>query len=84
MDASDAKLITEQEIWVAINPYQKNQAFDYANGDVYKWKCHQRILARKFDLKPLPYEGECFRLAEAMKKNGVVCHAIVNENKLLD
>jgi len=54
MDASDAKLIAEQEIWAATNTYQKNYAFDYANGDVYKWKRRWRILTQKFDLKPLP------------------------------
>lgn len=82
MNASDAELITEQEIWVATDPYAKNQAFNYANGDVYKWKHLWGILAEKFDLDPLPYEGEGFSLVEAMKDKNLVWDAIVNENKL--
>jgi len=65
-------LIPEQEIWASPNPYQENYAFHHANGDVYKWKCHWRILAQKFDLEPLPYEGEGFSLDEAMKDKGLV------------
>jgi len=82
MDASDADLIAEQEIWAATDPYAKNQAFNCTNGDVVKWKHLWRIIAEKFDLEALPYEGEGFSLAEAMKDKGPVWDAIVQENKL--
>lgn len=84
MDASHAELITEQEIWAVIDACQNKQAFHYANGNVYKWKFHQRILAQKIDLEPLPYEGEGFSLDEAKKDKGLVQDAIFNERKLLD
>jgi len=82
MDASDAELIAEQEIWAATDSYAKNQAFNCANGDVYKWKHLWRIIAEKFDLESLPHEGEGFSLVEAMKDKGPVWDAIVGENKL--
>eukprot|EP00253_Pinus_taeda_P031333 PITA_31333 len=82
MDASDADLIAEQEIWAATDPYAKNQAFNCANGDVFKWKRLWRIIAEKFDLEPLSFDGEGFNLAEAMKDKGPVWDAIVRENKL--
>eukprot|EP00253_Pinus_taeda_P026906 PITA_26906 len=82
MDISDADLIAEQEIWAATDPYAKNQTFNCSNGDVFKWKHLWGIIAEKFDLEPLPYKGEGFSLAEAMKDKGPVWDAIVRENKL--
>lgn len=70
MDAFDAYLIGEQQIW------------GVTNGEVYKWKCLWRMLTVKFDLEPLPYEGECFILGGVIKNKGLTCHAIANENKL--
>jgi len=81
-DMSDADLIAEQEIWAATDPYAKNQAFNCINGDVFKWKHLWGIIAEKFDLEPLPYQGEGFSLAETMKDKGLVWDAIVRENKL--
>ena len=74
----------KHEIGATKYPYPKNQAFNYTNGDVYKWKCLCRLLPYKFDLEPLPYEGEGFSLVEVMKDKSSVWDAIVNENKLLD
>jgi len=82
VDISDAELIAEQEIWAATYPHAKNQAFNCSNGDVLKWKRLWGIIAEKFDLEPLPYKGEGFSLAEAMKDKGPVWDALVRENKL--
>ncbi|KAH9310595.1 hypothetical protein KI387_025630, partial [Taxus chinensis] len=82
VDASDAELIAEQEIWAAIDPYAKNQAFNCANGDLFKFKKLWKLMAEEFELEVLPYEGEGFSLAEAMKDKGPVWDAIVKENNL--
>ncbi|KAH9310591.1 hypothetical protein KI387_025626, partial [Taxus chinensis] len=58
MDVSDAELIAEQEIWAATEPYAKNQAFNITNGDVFKWKKLWKLMAEKFELEVLPYDGE--------------------------
>ncbi|KAH0977873.1 hypothetical protein GBA52_027592 [Prunus armeniaca] len=50
-DASDADLIAEHEIWAAVDPYAKNEAFNCSNGDVYKWKHLWRVLAEQFDME---------------------------------
>eukprot|EP01018_Ginkgo_biloba_P015825 Gb_22743 [translate_table: standard] len=82
MDVSGAELIAEQEIWAATDSYAKNQAFNCSNGDVFKWKQLWRLIAEKFHLEMLPYEGEGFSLAEEMKDKGPIWDAIVKENKL--
>ncbi|GLJ30618.1 hypothetical protein SUGI_0606310 [Cryptomeria japonica] len=82
VEVSDAELIAEQEIWAAVEPCAKNQAFNCSNGDVVKWKKLWKLIAEKFELEMLPYEGEGFSLAEAMKDKGPVWEAIVKENNL--
>ncbi|GLJ25473.1 hypothetical protein SUGI_0487670 [Cryptomeria japonica] len=83
VDASDAELIAEQEIWAAIDPYAKNMAFNCVNGDVFRWKKLWKLMAEKFELEVPSYEGEGFSLAKAMKDKGPVWDAIVKENNLL-
>ncbi|CAB4320952.1 unnamed protein product [Prunus armeniaca] len=46
-----ADLIAEHEIWAAVDPYAKNEAFNCSNGDVYKWKHLWRVLAEQFDME---------------------------------
>ncbi|PKI42611.1 hypothetical protein CRG98_036993 [Punica granatum] len=36
--AGDADLIAEQQIWAAVDPYARNEAFNCSNGDVFRWK----------------------------------------------
>ncbi|GFY89533.1 pentatricopeptide repeat (PPR) superfamily protein [Actinidia rufa] len=43
-DASDADLIAEHQIWAAVDPYAKNEAFNCSNGDVFKWKHFWKVL----------------------------------------
>ncbi|GAY54132.1 hypothetical protein CUMW_154310 [Citrus unshiu] len=44
--ASDADLIAEQQIWAAVDPYARNEAFNCSNGDVFKWKHLWKIVTR--------------------------------------
>lgn len=85
LDASDADLIAEQEIWAAVDPKAKNEAFNCSNGDVFKWKHLWRVLAEKFELE---YEefidgSERLSLVEMMKDKGEVWDKIVKENGLV-
>ncbi|XP_020101838.1 3-oxo-Delta(4,5)-steroid 5-beta-reductase [Ananas comosus] len=68
-DASDADLVAEHQIWAAVDPFAKNEAFNCSDGDVYKWKHLWPILADQFGVDWVGYEGEekRFKLAEAME-----------------
>ncbi|KAL9254903.1 (S)-8-oxocitronellyl enol synthase CYC2-like protein [Drosera capensis] len=84
--ASDADLIAEQHIWVAVDPYAKNEAFNINNGDVFKWKHLWKVLAERFGVKYEEYdeaEGG-FSLAERMGVKGKVWEEIVKENDLVE
>ncbi|XP_062108999.1 3-oxo-Delta(4,5)-steroid 5-beta-reductase [Humulus lupulus] len=81
--ASDADLIAEQQIWAAVDPYAKNEAFNCSNGDVFKWKHFWKVLAEQFGIEEYGFEeGVSFKLTELMKDKGPVWEEIVKENQL--
>ncbi|KAG0492667.1 hypothetical protein HPP92_006065 [Vanilla planifolia] len=82
--ASDADLIAEQQIWAAVDPYAKNEAFNCSNGDVFKWKHFWKILAEQFGVEAVGYRGEegTFKLEEAMAGKEKLWEQIVRENQL--
>ncbi|KAI8550030.1 hypothetical protein RHMOL_Rhmol06G0072600 [Rhododendron molle] len=84
-DAADAELIAEHQIWAAVDPGAKKEAFNCTNGDVFKWKQMWELLAQEFGVELVGYkEGQEQRsLEEMMKDKGPVWDAIVRENGLL-
>eukprot|EP01018_Ginkgo_biloba_P021185 Gb_19216 [translate_table: standard] len=65
---TNAELVAEQLIWVVSDPHGKNQAFNYTNGNVFRWKRLWKILAKKFELEGEEYRGEGFSMLEAIKE----------------
>ena len=53
-DVTDADLVSEQMIWAAAHPAGHDQAFNVANGDVFRWRWLWPQLAGWFGL---PWEG---------------------------
>ncbi|KAK3013895.1 hypothetical protein RJ639_009423 [Escallonia herrerae] len=83
-DVSDADLIAEQQIWAAVDPYAKNEAFNISNGDVFKWKHFWKVLAEQFEVECGEFEdGVKVSLVEEMKDKGPVWDEIVKEKGLL-
>ncbi|XP_024966166.1 3-oxo-Delta(4,5)-steroid 5-beta-reductase-like [Cynara cardunculus var. scolymus] len=84
-DASDADLIAEHQIWAAVDPIAKNEAFNISNGDVFKWKHLWKILAEQFEVENGGFreDGEKKSLGEMMKDKGGVWDEIVKEKGLL-
>ncbi|KAL3515348.1 hypothetical protein ACH5RR_022250 [Cinchona calisaya] len=82
-DCSDADLIAEHQIWAAVDPYAKNEAFNVSNGDVFKWKHFWKVLAEQFGVEYEEYEGEKLSLKEMMKNKGPVWDEIVREKGLV-
>ncbi|CAL4931707.1 unnamed protein product [Urochloa decumbens] len=83
---SDADLIAEQHIWAGVEPMAKNEAFNCSNGDVCTWKRLWPVLAARFGLEWVGYEGEERRpkLAEAMAgKDEALWEGIVEEEGLV-
>ena len=49
-DVTDADLLAEQMIWAGTHPAGRDQAFNTANGDVFRWRWLWPQLARHFGL----------------------------------
>ncbi|KAG6489878.1 3-oxo-Delta(4,5)-steroid 5-beta-reductase-like [Zingiber officinale] len=84
-DASDADLIAEQQIWAAVDPYARNEAFNCSNGDVFKWKHLWAALAEQFGVEAVGYQEdtERFTLEEAMRGKEALWADIVAEHDLV-
>ncbi|KAL7206402.1 hypothetical protein ACSBR2_019174 [Camellia fascicularis] len=84
-DASDADLVAEHQIWAAVDPYAKNEAFNCSNGDVFKWKHFWKVLAEQFGVECGEFEdGLNLKLEEMMKDKGPVWDEIVREKGLVE
>uniref|UniRef100_A0A7N0UEB6 PRISE-like Rossmann-fold domain-containing protein n=1 Tax=Kalanchoe fedtschenkoi TaxID=63787 RepID=A0A7N0UEB6_KALFE len=83
-DASDAGLVAEQQIWAAVDPNAKNEAFNCSNGDVFRMKELWRILAEEFGLEweEVGDMHEGFDLGEMMKDKGPMWEEIVSSHGL--
>ncbi|KAM3235770.1 hypothetical protein P3L10_015807 [Capsicum annuum] len=83
-DCSDADLIAAHQIWPAVDPYAKNEAFSVSNGDFFKWKHFWKVLAEQFGVEPAEcYEGKRCTLTKMMKDKGTVWDEIMKENGLV-
>lgn len=88
--ASDADLIAEQQIWAAVDPNAKNEAFNCSNGDVFKWKQLWGVLAEQFGVEYVEFdereeeeEGRRRSMVERMKGKEKVWEEIVRAEGLL-
>ncbi|PRQ22799.1 putative 3-oxo-5-beta-steroid 4-dehydrogenase [Rosa chinensis] len=81
-DVSDADMIAEHEIWAAVEPYAKKEAFNCSNGDVFKWKHLWGLLAEQFEVVPAGVHEE-LSFEEMMKDKGPVWDEIVREHGLV-
>ncbi|XP_015885029.3 3-oxo-Delta(4,5)-steroid 5-beta-reductase [Ziziphus jujuba] len=81
--ASDADLVAEQQIWAAVDPYARNEAFNCNNGDVFKWKHLWKVLAEQFGIENYGIEeGDSLSLVDWAKGKENVWEEIVRENQL--
>ncbi|PHT48394.1 hypothetical protein CQW23_12602 [Capsicum baccatum] len=98
-DCSDADLIAEHQIWPAVDPYAKNEAFSVRNrgrpkkywGEVIRRDMEQLQLTedmtldrKQFGVEPAKcYEGKRCTLTKMMKDKGTVWDEIMKENGLV-
>jgi nucleoside-diphosphate-sugar epimerase len=66
-DVTDADLLGEQLIWAGTHPEAENEAFNIANGDVFRWRWLWPRIAEFFGLDWEGFEGEPRLLADQMR-----------------
>jgi nucleoside-diphosphate-sugar epimerase len=65
-DVTDAKMLAEHMIWAATTKAAANEAFNVANGDVFRWKWLWQQIAGWFGLDPAGFDGTISSLESQM------------------
>lgn len=80
MEVTDAGLLARATVWAATDPGSRNQAYNIANGDLFRWSAMWPAIAGFFDLEvapPLPME-----LAAVMADKGPLWDRMVARHGL--
>jgi len=83
-DMTDADLLAEQMIWAGTHPAGANEAFNTANGDVFRWRWMWPQLAAYFGVEWEGYEGEVRTLESRMGGMGDAWREIVARHGLVE
>lgn len=65
-DVTDAQVLAEHMIWAATTEAAHNEAFNVANGDIFRWKWLWKQLADWFSIEPIGFDGTIHSLEEEM------------------
>jgi nucleoside-diphosphate-sugar epimerase len=85
-DLTDARLLAQQLLWASTTAAARNQAFNIANGDVFRWSWMWNRVASWFDVEAEELEGEGIPLetqlagAEPVWKQIAAKHCLVESN----
>jgi len=83
-DVTDASLLAEQMVWAATSAAGRNQAFNTANGDVFRWRWLWPRLAKLFGVTPVGFDREPRPLAPRMDNAAEIWSGIANRYNLIE
>jgi len=83
-DVTDADLLAEQIIWAGTHPEGRNQAFNIANGDVFRWRWLWPKVAEYFGLEWEGFETEPRTLVAAMADSADIWREIAERHDLVE
>jgi len=83
-DVTDAELLAEQILWCATDERGQNEAFNIANGDVFRWRWLWPQIAEHFGLEWEGFAGEPRPLELAMADTEGTWREIVARQNLVE
>ncbi len=83
-DVTDAELLSEQLIWASTNPEGENEAFNIANGDVFRWRWFWPQIAEYFGLEWEGFNEAPRPLDARMQGMAEVWSTIAERNNLVE
>ena len=83
-DVTDADLLAEQLVWASTAPEGENEAFNIANGDVFRWRWMWPRLAAYFGLPWEGFEGEPRPLEPRMTDASEIWRRIAEKHDLVE
>jgi nucleoside-diphosphate-sugar epimerase len=81
-DITDARLLAKQIVWASTEPNARNEAFNTANGDVFRWKRLWRDIADYFGVEVGEYPGAYNSLEARMKDMGAIWECLTEKHGL--
>jgi nucleoside-diphosphate-sugar epimerase len=81
-DVTDARLLARHLAWAATTAAARDQAFNVANGEVFRWRWLWPRLAALYGVEAAPYPGHASPLEEQMRDAGPVWDRIVERHGL--
>lgn len=82
-DVTDARILAEQLIWASTTPEAKNEAFNVANGDVFRWSQLWYEIADWFGIEAQGFNGTMQPLDDRLKGYAGIWKNIAEENGLI-
>jgi nucleoside-diphosphate-sugar epimerase len=82
VDITDGRIISKHLLWAATKPAARNNAFNIANGEVFRWNWMWPKLAAYFGLAAAEYPGHSQPLEKQMEGMGPVWDKIVAKHGL--
>ncbi|TKB96775.1 SDR family oxidoreductase [Pedobacter cryophilus] len=83
-DVTDAKILAEQLIWAAETPSAKNQAYNIANGDIFRWKWLWQKIADFFDLEVDGFDGSIRPLEQRLAQKKEIWQKMAVQYNLIE
>ncbi|MCW2771479.1 MAG: NAD-dependent dehydratase [Aeromicrobium sp.] len=83
-DVTDADLLAEQIIWAGTHDAGRDQAFNIANGDVFRWRSLWPRIAEHFDVPWEGFEGAPRPLEQSMDGMAAVWRDIAAKHQLVE
>ncbi|KQO64410.1 SDR family oxidoreductase [Curtobacterium sp. Leaf261] len=84
VDVTDATLLADQMVWASTTPEGADQAFNTANGDVFRWRWMWPRIAADLGVEPEGFDTAPRPLEEQMVDAGPVWAEIVAEHGLVE
>ena len=83
-DVTDARMLARQLRWAADTDAARNEAFNIANGDVFRWSWLWRRLAAWFGVQAGGFDGEMKPLEAEMANDHAAWREIATRHKLVE
>ncbi len=81
-DVTDARILAKQLVWASTTESAKNQAFNIANGDVFRWKWLWKRLADWFGIEAEGFSGKIRPLEKELENDHEIWTAIAKKHNL--
>lgn len=81
-DVTDARVLAQQMIWAATTEVAHNQAFNVANGDVFRWNWLWQQIAGWFDVEAKGFDGIIHPLVTEIAADGSLWRDMASRYKL--